>query len=63
VIRSAVVRINGRRTAYLTGNRRAIAVDLRRRRAGTYRVTIVARGVRRGHRTALTLRRTYRICR
>jgi S-formylglutathione hydrolase FrmB len=62
LIRSVVVRVNGRRAASLTGNRRTVAVDLRRRRAGTYRVTIAVRGVRRGHRAALTLRRTYRIC-
>jgi hypothetical protein len=62
VIRSVVLRINGRRAASLTGNRRTVAVDLRRRRAGTYRVTIAVRGVRRGHRAALTVRRTYRTC-
>ena len=62
VIRSVVVRINGRRAASLKGNRRTVAVDLRRRRAGRYRVTVAARGVRRGHRVALTVRRTYRIC-
>ena len=62
MIRSVVVRINGRRAPSFAGNRRTVAVDLRRRRAGRYRVTIAVRGVRRGHRAALTLRRTYRIC-
>jgi S-formylglutathione hydrolase FrmB len=62
VIGSVVLRVNGRRAASLTGNRRTVAVDLRRRRAGTYHVTIAVRGVRRGHRVALTVRRTYRTC-
>jgi hypothetical protein len=62
VIGSVVLRVNGRRAASLTGDRRTVAVDLRRRRAGTYHVTIAVRGVRRGHRVALTVRRTYRTC-
>jgi diacylglycerol O-acyltransferase/trehalose O-mycolyltransferase len=61
-VRSVEVRIDGRRTLRRRGSMRTVVIDLRGRRAGTYKVVITVRGRRGGRALSLTTRRAYRTC-
>ena len=50
------------RLARLRGARHTVRVDLRRRPAGAYRVTVVVRGVRGGRRVKLVSHRAFTVC-
>jgi len=52
----------GRQSIQRGGNLTVAHIDLRRLRAGSYRVRVVATLVRNGHRSRVTLRRVYRTC-